>query len=178
MTFAEYIKKNPPTAKQEQQAAQERAEREAEQRAQQEAFKAAEEEKTRKAAEPSKENKEEAARLYREIQKGLLIGKSPAALLLQALRALALLHKTPKAEQDKQREILETIQGVCLGDMGARGVEVAEVENRIKLLSDALTDSSTSYTQRKLIDRSLKANRKRLKDLQAEDKAQEQTIFD
>lgn len=178
MTFSEYMKNNPPTEEQKQQAERERAEREAEQRAQQEAIKAAEEEKARRSIEPSKEDKEEAARLYKEIQNGLLLGKSPAALLLQALRALALLHRTPMAEQDKQREMLETIQGFALGDKGARGVELAEIEERLKMLSEALADSSVSYMQKHIIERSIKANRKRLKALHEEAKAQEQTIFD
>jgi len=178
MSFADYMRNNPPTEEQKQQAERERAEREAEQLAQEEARKAAEEEKTRRSIEPSKEDKEEAARLYKEIQKGLLLGKSPAALLLQALRALALLHRTPKEEQDRQREMLETIQGFALGDRGARGVELAEIEERLKMLSEALADSSVSYMQKHIIERSIKANRKRLKTLQEEAKAQEQTIFD
>ena len=178
MRFDEYMKQNAPTEEQLQRAEREREAERERQKALEEAKKAQEEERRRKVdKEPTKEDKAAAEHFYKELREGLLLGESPAALLLKAMQALALLFRTPKEEQDKLKAELETIQGRALGDFGARGVEVAEIEARLKLLNEAAGRGDTSYTERKLIERSIKANTKRLQALQQEAESAEDSLF-
>jgi len=167
MTMQEYMKLHPQTEEQKAQEERDRAQRRADLEATQQRREAAQDALSAKAEkEPTKEEKAAAGRIYAEVCEGLKRGESPAALLLQSLQALALYAKAPAGQYDKQREQLQTICGYALGDPGAAGTEIAEIESRIDLLEKAARDPATTYTQKKLIDLSLKANRKRLKALQ------------
>lgn len=167
MTMQEYMKLHPQTEEQKAQEEKDRAHRRAELEATLQRREAAQGALSAKEdKEPSKEEKAAAGRIYAEVCEGLKRGESPAALLLQSLQALALYAKAPAGNIEKQREQLQTICGYALGDPGAAGTEIAEIESRLELLDRAAKDPATTYTQKKLIDASLRANRKRLKALQ------------
>ena len=167
MTMQEYMKLHPQTEEQKAQEEKDRAHRRAELEATQQRREAAQGALSAKEdKEPSKEEKAAAGRIYAEVCEGLKRGESPAALLLQSLQALALYAKAPAGNIEKQREQLQTICGYALRDPGAAGTEIAEIESRLELLDRAAKDPATTYTQKKLIDASLRANRKRLKALQ------------
>ena len=167
MTMQEYMKLHPQTEEQKAQEEKDRAHRRAELEATLQRREAAQGALSAKEdKEPSKEEKAAAGRIYAEVCEGLKRGESPAALLLQSLQALALYAKAPAGNIEKQREQLQIICGYALGDPGAAGTEIAEIESRLELLDRAAKDPATTYTQKKLIDASLRANRKRLKALQ------------
>jgi len=167
MNIADYMRQHPQTEEQKAQEERDREQRRKELEATQQRREAAQDALSAKAEkEPTKEEKAAAGRIYSEVCEGLQRGESPAALLLKALQALALYAKAPAKDIEKQREQLQTICGYALGDPGAAGTEIAEIESRLSLLDTAAKDHATTYTQKKLIDASIKANRKRLKALQ------------
>ncbi len=178
MKFSDYMKQNAPTEEELKQADKEREE---EQLRQEEAKKAREEaaaERRRKAKEDLSPGERAAARtLYTEFKNSLHEGESPAQLLYKAIQIMGILLRVPADQVEKQRNILETVQGFSLGDPGVRGVELAEVESRLALLDAAMQDSSTTYEQRKLIKRSITLNKKRLKVLREQAKNEEETLF-
>ena len=167
MNISEYMKLHPQTEQQKAQEEADRAQRREALEATQQRREAARSELSSKVEkEPTKEEKAQAGRIYGEVCEGLKRGESPAALLLKALQALSLFAKAPAGQLEKQREQLQVICGYALVDHGAAGTEVAEIEARLELLDRAAKDPATTYTQKKLIDSSIKANRKRLKALQ------------
>ena len=167
MTMQEYMRLHPQTEEQKAQEERDRAQRRADLEATQQRREAAQGALSAKDdKEPTKEEKAAAGRIYAQVCEGLKRGESPAALLILSLQALALYTKAPAGQIDKQREQLQTICGYALGDPGAAGTEIAEIESRLELLDKAAKDPATTYTQKKLIDTALRANRKRLKALQ------------
>ncbi len=177
MKIEDYIKENPITPDQEKKAEDERRERMEAQEAQEALKKAQEAQELENKKEPSREAKAKARALYNAVCEGLTRGESPASLLLISLEALAYLHKTPWEKFQEQKEELEAIQGEALGDLGAKGLEISQIEERLRLLNEALDQGSLLPDKRRMLNRSIKANKKRLRELEEKRKALDPSLF-
>ncbi len=178
MKFSDYMKQNAPT-EEELKAAEEERTRELErQEADRREREALEQERKRKAKElPSEKERAIAARFYRDMQRDLIEGKAPSLLLLTAIKSLAIMFRTSKEDLDKMIERLEVIQGHTFKDIALTGTELAEVENRLRQLEEAMQDSGTTYREKQILRQSIKANQKRLKALQEEANKAEEPLF-
>lgn len=165
MTFEEYAEAHAPTAA-------EMALFEAQQQRQQEIWKqekgAAENATAPAERTPDRESRARARRLLDEVAAGARAGDNMAGLLLKAVEAAGLLACRPEIAATVD-EALKTVYGQALHNPAAAGLEVAEREQRLQLLEEALNTATPSEAQ--LIRRSLKANQKRLRELEKEQEA-------
>ncbi len=180
MNFSDYMKQNAPTAEDLKAAEEERARELERQEADRRTREAQEQERKRKARElPSDKERAVAARFYMDMQRDLLEGKAPSLLLLTAIKSLSIMFKTSKEDFDKMIERLEVIQGHTFKDIALTCTELAEVENRLRQLEEAMQDSGTTYSEKQILRQSIKANKKRLRALREEaNKAAEPLLFD
>lgn len=165
MGFKQYAEANAPTAA-------ETALFEAQQQRQQEIWqqeKGAAESATAPAERtPDRESRAMARRLLDEVAAGARAGDNMAGLLLKAVEAAGLLACRPEIAATVD-EALKTVYGQALHNPAAAGLEVAEREQRLQLLEEALNTATPSEAQ--LIRRSIKANKKRLRELEKEQEA-------
>lgn len=165
MGFKQYAEANAPTAA-------EMALFEAQQQRQQEIFQqekeAAESHAATAERTPDRESRARARRLLDEVAAGARAGDNMAGLLLKAVEAAGLLACRPEIAATVD-EALKTVYGQALHNPAAAGVEVAEREQRLQLLEEALNTATPSEAQ--LIRRSIKANKKRLRELEKEQEA-------
>lgn len=165
MGFKQYAEANAPTAA-------ETALFEAQQQRQQEIWQQEKEasENTTAPAErtPDRESRARARRLLDEVAAGARAGDNMAGLLLKAVEAAGLLACRPEIAATVD-ESLKTVYGQVLHNPAAAGLEVAEREQRLQLLEEALNTATPSEAQ--LIRRSIKANKKRLRELEKEQEA-------
>ena len=165
MGFKQYAEANAPTAA-------EIALFEEQQQRQQEIFQREKEVAERPAAPaertPDRESRTRARRLLDEVAAGARAGDNMAGLLLKAVEAAGLLACRPEIAAAVD-ESLKTVYGQALHNPAAAGLEVAEREQRLWLLEEALNTATPSEAQ--LIRRSIKANKKRLRELEKEQEA-------
>ena len=165
MGFKQYAEANAPTAA-------ETALFEAQQQRQQEIWKqekgAAENATAPAERTPDRESRARARRLLDEVAAGARAGDNMAGLLLKAVEAAGLLACRPEIAATVD-ESLKTVYGQALHNPAAAGLEVAEREQRLQLLEEALNTATPSEAQ--LIRRSIKANKKRLRELEKEQEA-------
>lgn len=117
---------------------------------------------------PGRESRARARRLLDEVAAGARAGDNMAGLLLKAVEAAGLLACRPEIAATVD-EALKTVYGQALHNPAAAGLEVAEREQRLQLLEEALNTATPSEAQ--LIRRSIKANKKRLRELEKEQEA-------
>lgn len=117
---------------------------------------------------PDRESRARARRLLDEVAAGARAGDNMAGLLLKAVEAAGLLACRPEIAATVG-EALKTVYGQALHNPAAAGLEVAEREQRLQLLEEALNRATPSEAQ--LIRRSIKGNRKRLRELEKEQEA-------
>lgn len=117
---------------------------------------------------PDRESRARARRLLDEVAAGARAGDNMAGLLLKAAEAGGLLACRPEIAATVD-EALKTVYGQALHNPAAAGLEVAEREQRLQLLEEALNTATPSEAQ--LIRRSIKANKKRLRELEKEQEA-------
>lgn len=117
---------------------------------------------------PDRESRARARRLLDEVAAGARAGDNMAGLLLKAVEAAGLLACRPEIAATVD-EALKTVYGRALHNPAAAGLEVAEREQRLQLLEEALNTATPSEAQ--LIRRSIKANKKRLRELEKEQEA-------
>lgn len=117
---------------------------------------------------PDRESRARARRLLDEVAAGARAGDNMAGLLLKAVEAAGLLACRPEIAATVY-ESLKTVYGQALHNPAAAGLEVAEREQRLQLLEEALNRATPSEAQ--LIRRSIKGNRKRLRELEKEQEA-------
>lgn len=117
---------------------------------------------------PDRKSRARARRLLDEVAAGARAGDNMAGLLLKAVEAAGLLACRPEIAATVD-EALKTVYGQALHNPAAAGLEVAEREQRLQLLEEALNRATPSEAQ--LIRRSLKANKKRLRELEKEQEA-------
>lgn len=162
MGFKQYAEANAPTAS-------EMAEFEAQQQRQQDIFRQEKESAERAAAPaertPDRESRARARRLLDEVATGARAGDNMAGLLLKAVEAAGLLACRPEIAAAVD-ESLKIVYGQALHNPAAAGLEVAEREQRLQLLEEALNTATPSEAQ--LIRRSIKTNKKRLRELEKE----------
>lgn len=162
MGFKQYAEANAPTAA-------EMALFEAQQQRQQEIYQQEKEAAESAAAPaertPDRESRARARRLLDEVAAGARAGDNMAGLLLKAVEAAGLLACRPEIAATVD-EALKTVYGQALHNPAAAGLEVAEREQRLQLLEEALNTATPSEAQ--MIRRSLKANKKRLRELEKE----------
>lgn len=165
MGFKQYAEANAPTAA-------ETALFEAQQQRQQEIWQqekdAAESATAPAERTPDLESRARARRLLDEVAAGARAGDNMAGLLLKAVEAAGLLACRPEIAATVG-EALKTVYGQALHNPAAAGLEVAEREQRLQLLEEALNTATPSEAQ--LIRRSIKANKKRLRELEKEQEA-------
>lgn len=165
MGFKQYAEANAPTAA-------ETALFEAQQQRQQEIWQqekdAAESATAPAERTPDRESRARARRLLDEVAAGARAGDNMAGLLLKAVEAAGLLACRPEIAATVG-EALKTVYGQALHNPAAAGLEVAEREQRLQLLEEALNTATPSEAQ--LIRRSIKANKKRLRELEKEQEA-------
>lgn len=165
MGFKQYAEANAPTAA-------ETALFEAQQQRQQEIWQqekdAAESATAPAERTPDRESRAMARRLLDEVAAGARAGDNMAGLLLKAVEAAGLLACRPEIAATVG-EALKTVYGQALHNPAAAGLEVAEREQRLQLLEEALNTATPSEAQ--LIRRSIKANKKRLRELEKEQEA-------
>ena len=165
MGFKQYAEANAPTAA-------ETALFEAQQQRQQEIWQqekdAAESATAPAERTPDRESRARARRLLDEVAAGARAGDNMAGLLLKAVEAAGLLACRPEIAATVG-EALKTVYGQALHNPAAAGLEVAEREQRLQLLEEALNTATPS--EARLIRRSIKANKKRLRELEKEQEA-------
>lgn len=105
---------------------------------------------------PDRESRAMARRLLDEVAAGARAGDNMAGLLLKAVEAAGLLACRPEIAATVD-EALKTVYGQALHNPAAAGLEVAEREQRLQLLEEALNTATPSEAQ--LIRRSIKANK-------------------